>query len=103
MSLAGGTSERDDALVERQLVFVHLVRPAVWRRDGVLVDKIGDAFTKERFGGCGDFEMQVRLPGISRGADTRKYLSATDAVSGFHSNAAWLQVQIVSVFTLPDI
>lgn len=38
MSLAGRTSERDDALVERQLVFVHLGRSAVWRRDGVLVD-----------------------------------------------------------------
>jgi hypothetical protein len=43
--------------------------------------------------------MQMRRSGVSRIADPRQYLAAPDTISGLHSQAARLQVQVVRELT----
>ena len=65
------------------------------------VDEIGHALTHSLFRRSSDFEMQMRLTGITRIADARQCLASPHAVRGLHAQAPRLQMMVIRKLAVP--
>lgn len=67
------------------------------------VDEIRHALTHSLFRRSRDFEMQMRLTGITRIADARQYLASPLAVPGLHAQAPRLQMMVIGKLAVTEV
>src|ERR1700683_2150376 len=93
--------ECHDAVVQRQLMYANFHGAVTTTLATIPVDEIGHALTNSLFLRIGDFEMQMRLTGITRIADARQYLASPHAVPGLPPQAPRLRMMEIRKLAAP--
>ena len=92
--------ERNNAVIEWQLVSVYLGCPVPRAFGAVLIDDIGHALSGQRLRRSGDFEMQMRLAGVPGSANGGQQLPSPNAVPCLHPQASRLQMEVIREWPL---
>lgn len=82
--------EYDEVVIQGKLAYVCYCRPATRAHTAVVVYQIGQTFASDQLRRIGDFEVQVRLAGITGTADAREHLASPYSLSCLNTQTSRL-------------